>query len=226
MAGTDGGPRGQITEQLAQVHRLVHHGARVARHQAEMPPVRSYPEVEQAVRALHHALEEQDAGLERRLAALGEAPDPGPAEAANAPPAEAERASAALDDDQAFLQRLALEYARLQAASRPRGDEETASLAERGQQESRQLIRERISRAKPRAAAAERSGPVMIPPGTPPVVREGTPGPSMRCPACHQAGAETAAPGTGSPLFTCRNPECVVQAFDAEGAQSVEVPPS
>lgn len=45
----------------------------------------------------------------------------------------------------------------------------------------------------------------------------------MNCPACHRPGVEIDSQGH---LFACETPECVVQTFDAEGAQSVEAPDS
>jgi hypothetical protein len=46
----------------------------------------------------------------------------------------------------------------------------------------------------------------------------------MDCLACHRPGAETDSSGAQGPRFTCETPECVVQTFDAEGAQTVHAP--
>jgi hypothetical protein len=44
------------------------------------------------------------------------------------------------------------------------------------------------------------------------------------CPACHQPGTAVDAPEARRPLFACESPDCIVETFDAEGAQSVEAP--
>jgi hypothetical protein len=46
----------------------------------------------------------------------------------------------------------------------------------------------------------------------------------MRCPACHEPGIEVDSTGALTPLFACQMPECMVQTFDAQGAQSIEAP--
>ena len=46
----------------------------------------------------------------------------------------------------------------------------------------------------------------------------------MNCPACHRPGTEMDSAGARGPLFACETPECVVQTFDAEGAQMVHAP--
>ncbi len=242
MGETDGGTQEQLTEQVAKVHRLVHHGAQAIGHQVDHgaqaighqvdhAPVGAYPEVEQAVRAVQDRLVHQDADLEQRLACLGHAPDPAPPDA-ELPPSTAERAAEAITGDQAYLQHLSLEYQRLQAASRPQGDTETTELAERGHEETQYLLRERLSRAAPRAAQADRPLPSMNPPG---VVEGGRPlddrdspmphapsawqmhprdqpapdaepGVIPPCPACHMPGV-AAAPSTGTLLFACETPD-------------------
>ena len=154
----------QMTEQLTTLHRLVHHGARATGRQIEQLPVRSSPEAEQTVLEMQQALEEQDAGLERRLETLDRAADAEPP-VAEVPCARGARASEALEGDHTFLQHLSLEYLKLQATSRAQGDEETAELAEGGYETTQFLIRERLSRAKPRVAASARAEPPMNPPG-------------------------------------------------------------
>ena len=98
MGETDGGTQEQVTEQVAKVHRLVHHGAQAIGHQIDHAPVGAYPEVEQAVRAVQERLVHQDADLEQRLACVDQAPDPAPPDAA-LPPSTAERAAEAIEGD-------------------------------------------------------------------------------------------------------------------------------
>ena len=164
MTGTDEGTRKHFAEQLTEVYRMVRHAGLATGRQAEDSPVHDYPEAEQAVRELHETLGRQAIELEQRLAELGHPATSSPP-ATDGPPASAERASDAVEGDHQFLQRLSLAYLQLQSASRAREDEETASLAEQGYRETQFLIRERISRAQPRVAAADRAEPSMNPPG-------------------------------------------------------------
>jgi hypothetical protein len=46
----------------------------------------------------------------------------------------------------------------------------------------------------------------------------------MNCPACHRRGTELDSTGVGGSLFACETPDCVVQTFDVEGAQTVHAP--
>ena len=46
----------------------------------------------------------------------------------------------------------------------------------------------------------------------------------MRCPGCHQPGIELDSAGARGPRFACETTDCVVQTFDAEGAQTVHAP--
>ena len=46
----------------------------------------------------------------------------------------------------------------------------------------------------------------------------------MHCPACHQPGMIVDSTEGPSPRFACETPDCPVQTFDPEGAQSVEAP--
>lgn len=250
MAETDGGTQEQIIDQVAKVHRLVHHGAEVIGQQVEHTPVGAYPEVEHAVREVQDRLAHQDADLEQRLAGLGRDPDTAPPDA-DLPPPTTERAAAAIEGDQAYLQHLSLEYQRVEAASRPQGDTETAELAEHGHAETQYLLREPLRRAAPRAAQADRPPPSMNPPGvveggrtlddpgspTPHAPRawhmypidqpsaDAQPGVIPQCPACHAPGV-AAPPSMGGLLFTCETPDCLVQTFNAESAQSVQAPES
>ncbi len=49
-------------------------------------------------------------------------------------------------------------------------------------------------------------------------------GANPRSPACHAPGMAASRHAAEAPLFVCEAPDCVVQTFDAEGAQSVQAP--
>lgn len=172
MRETDGGAREQLTDQLSELHRLVRLGARVSRHQGEQVAVQAYPETQATVQAMHQRLEEHADALGRRLSALGRAAD-GRLDGADGPPERPAQASAALAGDGAFLQRLSLAYLRLRSAAQSERDAETVELADRGYRETQHLIRERVSRAQPRAAAADHAAPASGTPGTVPTREEG-----------------------------------------------------
>jgi hypothetical protein len=165
MLNTDGSAREQLVEQLTELHRLVRLGARAAGRQGEDSSVRSYPETESSLQEMRGRLEEHAGALGRRLSDLGHTPD-GRFDGADGPPENPERPSQALGGDQAFLQRLSLAYMRLRAAAQPLRDRETVELADRGYRDTQYLIRERISRAQPRAAAADHAAPTSTTPGT------------------------------------------------------------
>ena len=165
MSNADGGGPEQLVEQLTELHRLVRLGARASGRQGEDSTVRSYPETETSVQEMRGRLEEHADALGRRLSELGHTPD-GRVDGTDGPPENPARPSDALAGDQAFLQRLSLAYMRLRAAAQPHRDQETAELADRGYRDTQHLIRERISRAQPRAAAADHAGPTSGTPGT------------------------------------------------------------
>ena len=55
----------------------------------------------------------------------------------------------------------------------------------------------------------------------------GARGLTMRCPAGHRPGARVeSTTATRTVLFACETPDCPVQTFDVQGAQSVETPES
>ena len=171
MRETDGDTREQLIRELTEVHRLVRLGTRASGHQLATSSVRAYPETELTVQELHRRCEEHAGAVGRRLAALGHPAD-GKVDGVDGPPDGSERASEALEGDQAFLQRLALAYMRLRSAAQPERDDETTELADRGYRETQHLLRERVSRAQPRAAAADHAVPSSGTPGTVPE-REG-----------------------------------------------------
>jgi hypothetical protein len=159
MTEMDGGTRSQLAKSLAEIRGLVSCGARATSRQAEDWPVQSAPGAELDVRELHDRLERQRAGLEQRLAELGGRPEPDSTADSEGPPSSVGRASEAIVRDGEFLQRLSLAYLRLQSAGRSLGDDETARLAEHGYHDTQHLLRERISRATPRAAATDHALP-------------------------------------------------------------------
>ena len=173
MCETPVGAREQLIEQLTEVHRLVRRGLRAPAHRLGDAPLEPYREAELTMPDMAHRLAEHAGALEDRLAALGR-PPAREVGAAERPPAAAEPASGALDADREFLQRLALAYMRLGSAGRLQQDQATAELADRGYREVQHLVRERVSRAQPRAAAADHASPTSGTRGAVPV-QEGGP---------------------------------------------------
>jgi hypothetical protein len=156
MPESDGGKRRQVVQLLTRVHALALQGSLGLNEQAADEAVQGDSTTESTVRGLQQRLAEQTAALERRLTELGRRTKPGSA-AQQGPPAGAPRASQSLQGDRDFLQRLSLAYLELHTASESVGDRETARLAERGYQETSLLLREKISRVTPRAAAADKA---------------------------------------------------------------------
>lgn len=158
MSERDGGSREQLIHELSEVHRLVSLGARASVGQLADTSVRTYPETATTVTEMQRGCEEHAAILARRLDALGHPADR-EVGGLGGPPVDSEGASEALRWDQAFLQRLALAYQRLRSAAQADRDDETVGLADRGYGEIQHVIRERVSRAQPRAAAADNAVP-------------------------------------------------------------------
>ena len=167
MRETDGSAREQLIDQLTEVHRLVCLGARASGHQLEDGPVQASVDTASTVHDMRDRLEEHTDALERRLSALGHRVGDR-IEGTDEPRESPAQASVVLDQDQAFLQRLALAYMRLRSAAQPAQDDETTELADRGYRETQHLIRERLSRARPRAVAADHAAPSLGAPGTVP----------------------------------------------------------
>lgn len=167
MPQTDGGARKQLVEHLTDVHKMVRRGAEASGRQADSPALRTCPEAEATADHMRQSLKDHARAVERRLLALGCAAD-GTTDGVVGPPEGVGRPTEALDGDHEFLQRLSLAYLRLRSAAQLEEDHETTELADRGYADTQYLIRERISRAKPRAAAIDLSAPTSKTPGTVP----------------------------------------------------------
>jgi hypothetical protein len=167
MTATDGNTPHSIVPHLIEVHRLARHGVWALDHQLDEGSVQAQPDSAATVREIDTRLLEQAERLEQRLGALGSAADRHASARTDVPPTTAPRVSVAMGGDQAFLQNLALAYLQLQSDGQAQGDQETASVALWCYEDTQRLIREELSRAHPRAAAADQAAEAShSPPGT------------------------------------------------------------
>jgi hypothetical protein len=175
----------QVVEQLAGLHQLVRGGSLAINRQLEQSPVDVCPESESMVRELQQRLDRQAAELGSRLQALGRETDTCLPSVSAGPPERTERASQAVAGDHEFLQRLSLAYLELHSVASAHGDQETASLAYRDYEDTQAVIRDRISRVKPRVASLDQASDGASQPG---VVGESADPPSEHPTAAAAAG--------------------------------------